>query len=69
MKTKINFRLSKSRKSKRCIGCLDVDTGIVTNAKDKKIRKIEDIEKYDSVGYFATHKNGVLIQKSGKYKD
>ena len=67
MKTKINFRLSKGRKSKRCIGCLDVFTGIVTNAKDNKKRHIEDIEKYDDVGYFGTYENGELIQKKGKY--
>jgi len=67
MKTKINFRLFRSRKSKRAIGCLDVETGQVTNAKDGIVRNINEIEKYDSVGYFATHKNGVLVQKKGKY--
>lgn len=68
-KTKINFRLSRFRKSKRTTGCLDVETGLVTNTKDKKVRKIEDIEKYDKVGYFETYKNGELLQKKGKYQD
>jgi hypothetical protein len=67
-KTKINFRLSKSRKSKRTTGCLDVETGNVINTEDDKIRNIKDIEKYDHVGYFETHKNGELLQKSGKFK-
>jgi hypothetical protein len=69
MKTKINFRLSRFRKSKRVTGCLDVGTGEVTNAKDNKIRKIDDIEKYDNVGYFETFENGQLVQKKGKYKN
>jgi imidazole glycerol phosphate synthase subunit HisF len=68
MKTKINFRLSKSRKSKRCIGCLDVETGLVHNTKDNKLRHIDDIEKYDSPGFFETYDNGKLIQKKGKYE-
>jgi len=67
MKTKINFRLSRLRKSKRATGCLDVETGIVINAKDTKKRKIEDIEKYDKVGYFETFSKGRIIQKKGKY--
>jgi len=67
MKTKINFRPSKDRKAKRRIGCLDVLTGIVTNAKDKLKRNISDIEEYDEVGYFGTYENGNLIQKKGKY--
>ena len=67
MKTKINFRPSKDRKTKRRIGCLDVLTGIVINAKDSKKQYIEDIEKYDTVGYFGTYENGKLIQKKGKY--
>jgi len=68
MKTKINFRLGRNRSSKRAIGCLDPETGEVKNVKDNKIRNIEDIEKYDNVGYFETYKEGKLIQKSGKYK-
>jgi hypothetical protein len=67
MKTKINFRLSRLRKSKRAVGCLDVKTGLVHNAKDDKIRNIKDIEKYDNVGYFETCENGKVIQKRGKY--
>lgn len=66
MKTKINFRLGRSRKAKRTTGCLDVETGKVINTEDEKVRNIDDIEKYDNVGYFETHENGVLVQKTGK---
>jgi len=66
MKTKINFRLSRFRKSKRTTGCLNVETGQVTNTKDDIVRDIKDIEEYDNVGYFETYNNGVLIQKKGK---
>ena len=68
MKTKINFRLNRLRNSKRTTGCLDVDTGIITNTKDSKKRKLEDVEKYDVVGFFETYEKGKLIQKSGKYE-
>lgn len=67
MKTKINFKTSESRTEKRRIGCLDVKTGKVTNAKDDIVRDIDEIEQYDDVGYFGTHENGVLVQKSGKF--
>jgi hypothetical protein len=66
MKTKINFRLGK--KGKRATGCLDVATGIITNAKDKEKRHIFDVEKYDEVGYFETYDSGKLIQKKGRYE-
>jgi len=68
MKTKINFRLFKSRKAKRATGCLNPLTGQVINAKDDIVRNIDDIEKYDTVGYFETYDNGRIIQKTGKYK-
>lgn len=67
-KTKINFRLFRSRNSKRTTGCLDVESGNVINTEDKKVRKIENIEKYDAVGYFETYENGKLVQKRGKFK-
>lgn len=66
-KTKINFRLSRFRKSKRTTGCLDVDTGLVINTEDELVRDIKRIEEYDNVGYFETCKNGEVVQKSGKY--
>lgn len=67
MRTKINFRLGIGKK--RAIGCLDPETGIVTNAKDKAIRHIDHIKKYDpDVRYFETCKKGKVIQKSGEWK-
>ena len=65
MKTRINFRPNRLRRTKRRIGCLDVKTGKVTTS-DGKVYDIENIEKYDKVGYFETCENGKVIKKSGK---
>ncbi len=68
MKTKINFRLGVSRKAKRAIGCLDVESGEITCAKDKKKRHIDKVSKYDpNIGFFETCDNGTIIQKQGRY--
>ena len=66
-KTKINFRLEPDRKSKRVIGCLDNKTGLVTNAKDNKVRTLKEIQEYDEPGFFETHHNGKMIQKKGRF--